>query len=105
MSFGRDRRRFCAPIVGLHLSVLACIPGWIEPPARQVSSGLTNKPTRRWLGPDRADRIRVFGFEIGGDAKEFQQFVVFNSGRDIATVTRVVVDILYSALDYRGLER
>jgi hypothetical protein len=50
---------------------------WSEPlePVRwQVSSGRTHEPTRRWLGPDRADRIRVFGFEIGGDAEDFQHF-------------------------------
>jgi len=29
---------------------------------------------------DRADRSRVFGFEIGGDAGDFRWFVVFGSG-------------------------
>ena len=74
----------------------------LEPVAWQVSSGRTDEATRRWLGTDRADRIRVFGFEIGGDAENFEQFVVFNSARDVARVSRAVVDILYSALDYRG---
>jgi hypothetical protein len=74
-----------------------------EPLCCQVSSGRTDPPTRDWLGPDRPERIRAFGFEIGGDAENFERHLVLESSKDFGLIARSVIDILYAALDYRGL--
>jgi hypothetical protein len=90
-----------APAPGVN----AFVQFWCEPNRPvwwEVCSGRTDEPTRRWLGPDRAERIRAFGFEIGGDAEFFRMPVVIRSPEDIALVAHSVVEILYAALDYRG---
>ena len=73
-----------------------------EPLCCQVSSGRTDPPTRHWLGPDRAERIRAFGFEIGGDAENFERHLIIESPKDFGVLARSVIDVLYAALDYRG---
>ena len=74
----------------------------LQPVCWQVSSGRTDRPTQRWLGADRWERIRTFGFEIGGDAENFETHVCIGSTSDLNRVALTVVDLLFSALDYHG---
>lgn len=74
----------------------------LEPVLWEVSSGRWNPPTDKWLAGDRSHRIESFGFEIGGTSENYVREVTINSATDLARVAREVVDIFYSAFDYRG---
>jgi hypothetical protein len=79
---------------------------WSEPDdvvLWEVSSGRWNPPTDKWLAGERSRRIESFGFEIGGEAENYQREVHLRTPADYARAARTVVDIFWSAFDYRGL--
>jgi hypothetical protein len=85
--------------------VRAFVRFWCEPnrPVRwEVCSGRTDEATALWLGHNRVERIRAFGFEVGGAAELLQMPVVIRSGEDTAHVAYATVEILAAALDYHG---
>lgn len=75
-----------------------------EPVSWEVSSGRWNPPADKWLAGERSDRIEAFGFEIGGNAENFQCEVKIASMADVISVARTVVDICCAGFDYRGLQ-
>ena len=78
---------------------------WSEPMELvlwEVSSGNWNPPADVWLAGERSQRIEAFGFEIGGEAGNFQREVGIGSPADAARIAHEVVDLFYSAFDYRG---
>jgi hypothetical protein len=77
----------------------------IEPVYWEVSSGRWNPPADKWLSGDRAERIKAFGFEIGGRAENFQKEVLIQSRANLTSVALTVIDILYAGFDYRGTAR
>ena len=76
----------------------------LEPVLWEVCSGRAHEATGDWIGSERAERIRTFGFEIGGPAENFRRQVDIDSPADLTSVARTVVDILYAAFDYRGAQ-
>jgi hypothetical protein len=75
-----------------------------EPVCWEVSSGLWNPPADTWLAGDRSQRIEAFGFEIGGNAENYQREVEVRTPVEAARIARTVVDIFYAGFDYRGLQ-
>jgi len=74
-----------------------------EPVLWEVSSGRWNPPADKWLAGERAKRIEALGFEIGGEAENYQREIPrLDSPAALTRVARAVVDIFYSAFDYRG---
>jgi hypothetical protein len=79
---------------------------WAEPDdvvLWEVSSGRWNPPADKWLEGERSRRIESFGFEIGGEAENYQREIHLRTPADYARVARTVVDIFWSAFEYRGL--
>lgn len=89
------------PAPGVH----AFVQFWCEPnrPVRwEVCSGRTDQATALWLGHNRIERIRAFGFELGGAAELLQMAVIIRSDEDAAHVGYTTLEILSAALDYHG---
>jgi hypothetical protein len=76
----------------------------LEPVDWEVSSGRSNPRADEWLAGERSRRIEAFGFEIGGNAGNYYRDVTIRTESDVATVARRVVDVMFSAFDYRGLQ-
>ena len=97
--------RFCIISYDLPGQVEIFLQFWSEPgePVEwEVSSGKWNPPTEVYLAVHRAQRIEAAGFEMGGEAQNYQKDVDVNTPRQVAALARQVVVLLYDALDYRG---
>ena len=69
----------------------------------EVSSGKWNPPTDKWLAGERGQRIEALGFQLGGEAENYQRDVTIDSPAALATIARDVVELFYDAFDYRGM--
>lgn len=97
--------RFCIFSYSLPGDVHIFLQFWSEPEdvvQWEVSSGKWNPPTEVYLEGQRAQRIVAAGFEMGGEAENYQKDVDVNTARDVTALARQVVALLYDALDYRG---
>lgn len=75
----------------------------LEPVKWSESSGRWHAPRQKWLaGRDR--RIEASGFTIAEGTENYSREVRISSAADVTRVAREVVNILYDAFDYRGLE-
>jgi hypothetical protein len=97
--------RFVVFSTNLAADVPVALQFWSEPFGRvlcEVSSGMWNPTSDSWIANDRAERVRVFGFERGGEAQHFQQEFVVETPAHVRQLARLVVEILARAFDYRG---
>jgi hypothetical protein len=74
-----------------------------EPVLWEVSSGRWNPPADKAMAGAPTKHVKRLGFEIGGQAKNFQREIWIRRRRDAAQAARVVLDIFYEACGYRGL--
>jgi hypothetical protein len=74
-----------------------------EPVIWEVSSGHWNPPADKWLAGERSERIAAFGFELAGNADNFQREIEIRTPRQADRIAATVVDIMYAGFDYRGL--
>jgi hypothetical protein len=74
-----------------------------EPVLWEVSSGRWNPPADKVMAGAPTKYVKDLGFEIGGQAKNFQREIWIRRRRDAAQAARVVLDIFYDAFGYRGL--
>ena len=75
-----------------------------EPVLWEVSSGRWNPPADEWLAGDRSRRIEALGFEIDGNAENYQREVDVRTPADAARIAKAVVDVFHAGFDYRGLK-
>jgi hypothetical protein len=74
-----------------------------EPVVWEVSSGRWNPPADKVMSGAPTEYVERLGFAIGGQAENFQRDVWIRRRRDAAHAARLVLDIFYDALGYRGL--
>jgi hypothetical protein len=73
-----------------------------EPVLVEVCSGAWTPPARKYVrGPQRA-ALRSLGYEVGGQARNFQKQWTVRSPRDARRLARELVDILVDVFGYRG---
>lgn len=97
--------RFCIVSYNLPGDVHIFLQFWSEPEdvvLWEVSSGKWNPPTEVYLAGHRAQRIVAAGFQMGGDAQNYQKDVNVTTPRQVGALARQIVALLYDALDYRG---
>jgi hypothetical protein len=97
--------RFCVISYDLPGDVHVFFQFWSEPDDAvmwEISSGKWYPPTEPYIAGSRAARIEAAGFEMGGEAENYQKEVETRNARDVNTLARQVVAQLYDALDYRG---
>jgi hypothetical protein len=97
--------RFVVFAVNVSPKAHAYVQFWSEPGEPvlvEVSSGRWNKHLAKWLGAERVERIRAFGFGLGRGLQNFQREVTIESPSDVYTLAREVADIFWTAFDYRG---
>jgi len=79
---------------------------WSEPEEEvcwEVCSGKWNPPADQAMAGAPSEYVERLGFEIGGEAENFQRYVWIRRRRDAEQAARVVLDIFYDAFGYRGL--
>jgi hypothetical protein len=74
-----------------------------EPVLWEVSSGEWNPPADKFMAGAPTEYVKRLGFEIGGQAKNFQREIQIRRRRDASHAARAVLDIFYDAFGYRGL--
>ena len=97
--------RFCVFSYGLPGDAGIFMQFWSEPGEPvlwEVSSGKWHAPTEAYLAGDRAQRIQAAGFQMAGEAENYQKDVDVQTPRDVTALARHVIALLYDALDYRG---
>ena len=97
--------RFCVVSYDLPGDVHVFFQFWSEPDDAvmwEISSGKWYPPTEPYIAGSRAARIEAAGFEMGGEAENYQKEVEVRNARDVDTLARQVVAQFYDALDYRG---
>lgn len=97
--------RFCVLSYDLPGEVAVYLQFWSEPGdvvIWEVSSGKWHEPTEGHIAGHRGQRIAAPGFELGGEAENYQKIVEVQTPRDVAALAREVTALLYDALDYRG---
>lgn len=103
---GIGEHRFVSIYTDVAPDTRVYIQFWCEPDDAvlwEVSSGRWNPPADKWLEGERSRRIESFGFETGGEAENYQREVHLRTPADCSRVARTVVDIFWSAFEYRGL--
>ena len=79
---------------------------WSEPDEDgvifEISSGALNPPTDKYVDPEKQELLRDHGFELGGQAGNFQKNVRVDNARDVRALARETVAILCKALGYDG---
>ena len=97
--------RFCVISYDLPGDVHVFFQFWSEPDdvvMWEITSGKWHPPTEPYIAGSRAARIEAAGFEMGGEAENYQKDVEVRSARDVNTLARQIVAQLYDSLDYRG---
>jgi hypothetical protein len=99
--------RFLVFSIDVAPKVQVYVQFWSEPGstvAWEVSSGKGSPQAEKWLAGDRSRRIAALGFELGGEAQNFQKDVAVRTAAEAARVAKTVVDIFHACFDYRGLQ-
>jgi hypothetical protein len=97
--------RFLVFSIDVAPKVQVYVQFWSEPGsavACEVSSGKGSAQAEKWLAGERSQRIQALGFELGGEAENFQKDVVVRTAAEAARLARTVVDIFHACFDYRG---
>jgi hypothetical protein len=78
---------------------------WTEPDERvlvEVCSGALTPPARKYVRGSQRAALRSLGYEVGGQARNFQKQWTVRSPRDVRGLARELVDILVDVFGYRG---
>ena len=97
--------RFCILSYDLPNDVQLFLQFWSEPDDVvfwEVSSGKGHAATEAYLAGEPGQRVLAAGFEMGGEAENYQQVLDVDTPRDVAALTKQVIGVLYDALGYRG---
>ena len=74
-----------------------------EPATMLVTSGEHDRPTRNWLPADLPATMRALELEMDVESGFYRRELRIRSARDVRRTARLVVDILHTGFNYRGL--
>jgi len=78
---------------------------WAEPEEAvtfAVSSGAWNPPADKYVDAEKQELLRDHGFEIGGQADNFEKVVAVATAKDVRAIAREAIAILCKVLGYDG---